>query len=109
MTAQRASQSSTPAFEREARPRPQGVGRLDPSGWADEIGSALRVIDQRDAAALRLIYGSRLTHQQAARNLGLPESEVKTRVARGMYALASLLSPRPTAQHQAEQGQPRLP
>lgn len=60
--------------------------------WACEVRQALGRIDQRDASALGLIYGQQLTQREAAANLGVPEAEIRRRVARGLVALGRLLT-----------------
>jgi DNA-directed RNA polymerase specialized sigma24 family protein len=65
--------------------------RDDRVRWAYETFQAVATLDPVTATALLLVYDRHLAQPQVAAQLGLPESEVKTRIADGMRRLGLLV------------------
>lgn len=62
------------------------------AGWAAETLHAMDDLNSVDRAALRLIYSFGMSQVQVARELGLPETEIRQSVARGMREVAARLT-----------------
>lgn len=78
----------------QQRPSPTAeLGATDTSAqdWSDEVVRLLGLVDDLDRSALVLVYRHHLTRAQIATQLGVPESEIRTRVARGLGQLGRLL------------------
>ena len=65
-----------------------------PARWAAETLQVMDDLDSVDRAALRLIYSFGMSQAQVAWELGLPETEIRLRVARGMREVAARLTAR---------------
>ena len=59
--------------------------------WADEVRAALARLPDVQRAAITLAYDEGFTHAEIAQTLEVPLGTVKTRIARGLQRLASLL------------------
>jgi len=71
---------------------PQGAGpedRLD-------LERALATLSDGERAALAACYAADLSHEEAARALGVPLGTVKTHILRAKAKLRALLDPTPT-------------
>ena len=62
--------------------------------WAAETLQIMDDLDSVDRAALRLIYSFGMSQAQVAWELGLPETEIRRSVARGMREVAARLAMR---------------
>jgi DNA-directed RNA polymerase specialized sigma24 family protein len=60
--------------------------------WAAETLQIMDDLDSVDRAALRLIYSFGMSQSQVAWELGLPETEIRRSVARGMREVAARLT-----------------
>ncbi len=65
--------------------------------WAAETLQVMDDLDSVDSAALRLIYSFGMSQAQVAWELGLPETEIRLSVARGMREVADRLTARAAA------------
>lgn len=83
------------------KPRNVVPGLNEHRAELNQVDSALRAIDERDATALRLIYGRRFTQTEVAAHLGVSELEIGVRVARGLCAVGRFLVAAPRAPRQA--------
>jgi RNA polymerase sigma factor (sigma-70 family) len=59
--------------------------------WADELHSALEALPAAQREVIELAYFEGLTQSEVSETLGIPLGTVKTRTARGLQRLASLL------------------
>jgi DNA-directed RNA polymerase specialized sigma24 family protein len=62
--------------------------------WAAETLQIMDDLDSVDRAALQLIYSFGMSQAQVAWELGLPETEIRRSVARGMCEVAARLTNR---------------
>jgi DNA-directed RNA polymerase specialized sigma24 family protein len=62
--------------------------------WAAETLQIMDDLDSVDRAALRLIYSFGMSQAQVAWELGVPETEIRRSVARGMREVAARLTTR---------------
>ena len=65
--------------------------------WAAETLQVMDDLDSVGSAALRLIYSFGMSQAQVAWELGLPETEIRLSVARGMREVADRLTARAAA------------
>jgi DNA-directed RNA polymerase specialized sigma24 family protein len=64
------------------------------ASWAAETLQIMDDLDSVDRAALRLIYSFGMSQAQVAWELGVPETEIRRSVARGMREVAARLTTR---------------
>jgi DNA-directed RNA polymerase specialized sigma24 family protein len=79
---------------RASAARVSGPGAHDPGLPNDAVLDALRALPGSQREALVLRYYGQLSDEQAAEAMGVPPTELRVNVSRGMAALRSALSPR---------------
>jgi RNA polymerase sigma-70 factor, ECF subfamily len=78
--------------EDEARPEPEEAGGVGPEDRMD-LERALATLSDGERAAIAACYAADLSHEEAARALGIPLGTVKTHILRAKAKLRARLQP----------------